>query len=195
MNPFEYITILPNFIPDHIIDLILNSQKSTSPALVGTSDSQQPNLDYRVTNWIELPHEIISNLMKTIYQIYNENLIEKYKHPITNIEPTQLLHYPVGGNYKAHNDSESFINNVLQRVSPRDLTVLCYLSDPTTYDGGELEFTNFGIYLRPKKGSILVFPSYYEFEHQVHPVTKGERYALVTWLETTNRIYERPYGK
>ena len=70
----------------------------------------------------------------------------------------------------------------------RKLSVTCSLSDPSEYEGGELEFQ-----FRnqddptPKKkcveilprGSICVFPSF--VWHEVRPVTKGIRYSLVIW--------------
>ena len=70
----------------------------------------------------------------------------------------------------------------------RKLSVTCSLSDPSEYEGGELEFQ-----FRnqddptPKKkcveilprGSICVFPSF--VWHEVRPVTKGVRYSLVIW--------------
>ena len=67
MNPFDYITLIPNTIPKDTIDLILShTDTNVSPALVGTSDSQAPNLDYRVTNWIALPLDIVQNVLFVI---------------------------------------------------------------------------------------------------------------------------------
>jgi PKHD-type hydroxylase len=72
----------------------------------------------------------------------------------------------------------------------RKLSVTCTLSDPSEYQGGELEF-NFN---NPEKGnknnikkcteilprgSLVVFPSF--VWHRVCPVKKGTRYSLVIW--------------
>ena len=192
MNPFDYITLIPNAIPKDTINLILShTNTNVSPALVGISDSQAPNLDYRVTNWIALPIDIVQNVMSSLTELYNTQLLKKYKQPIKNIEPTQCLEYVPGGHYKAHNDSETYVNNKLQRVCNRDISILCYLNDD--YTGGEIEFIQYGITIKPKAGTILAFPSYFEYEHQVHPVITGKRYSIVTWIETENRIYNRPY--
>ena len=56
--------------------------------------------------------------------------------------------------------------------------------------GGELEFTQLGLTIRPKKGMMIAFPSYHEFAHKVHPVKYGFRYTLVSWLETEKRLYD-----
>jgi PKHD-type hydroxylase len=62
----------------------------------------------------------------------------------------------------------------------RKLSISILLSDPSDFEGGELQFK--GIEDRKiltKQGSIVVFPSF--VEHRVTPVTKGVRYSAVTW--------------
>ena len=62
------------------------------------------------------------------------------------------------------------------------------LSDKEEYEGGELEFCwiqegNYVVHVCKelyKKGAMVVFPSY--IFHRVKPITKGERYSLVTWI-------------
>jgi Rps23 Pro-64 3,4-dihydroxylase Tpa1-like proline 4-hydroxylase len=192
MHLFDYVTLIPNCIPKELIQFYLSLKTpEVSPALTGYSDNQKTNLDYRVTNWIPLPPQIIENTTNSIAEFYNTQLISKYKQQIKNIEPPQFLHYTPGGKYDVHNDSEDFINGKLQRVCERDLTILTYLND--NYEGGELEFPDWGVKLKPKAGTVLCFPSYIEFSHRVHPVTSGERFTLVTWICTYNRIYNRPY--
>lgn len=190
MNFYDYIKIIPNAIPEKFIELIdeIKYQES-SPALVGYDKNQSPNLEYRNTNWIPIPKEIVDNIHLAISNLYKNECFSIYNKEIKSIEPTQLLHYPVGGKYEIHNDSEDIIDGKIVRKLNRDISVLCYLNDD--YEGGELEFNFLGITIKPKKSMIITFPSYYEFTHQVHPVTKGERYTLVTWIETHERIYNR----
>ena len=64
-------------------------------------------------------------------------------------------------------------------MSTRVLSVLLYLNDD--YDGGELEFRQSKIKFKPEPGSVLFFPSNFLYVHEVHPVTKGPRYALPNW--------------
>jgi len=190
---FNYVTVIPNCIPEPLIQYYLSLRTiDTSPALTGYSDNQKANLDYRVTNWIPLSPEVVSNTRGAIEQLYNNQLIEKYKQPIKNIEPTQFLQYNVGGKYDVHNDSEDFVNGKLARVCERDITILIYLNDD--YGGGELDFPDWGCSFKPKAGTLIAFPSYIEFSHQVRPVTSGKRYNLVSWICTDDRIYPRPYS-
>ena len=107
-------------------------------------------------------------------------------------EACQFTKYGPGQHYGAHCDSwEAPYDNPSNPDTHgkiRKLSVTCSLSDPSEYEGGELEFQ-----FRnqddptPKKkcveilprGSICVFPSF--VWHEVRPVTKGIRYSLVIW--------------
>lgn len=189
---FNYVSVIPNCISKELINVFLDLRtEKVSPALTGYSNNQKPNLDYRVTNWIPLPLEIIQNTTIAIETLYKNQLSHTYKQPIKHIEPPQFLHYNIGGKYDLHNDSEDFVSGQLKRVCERDVSILLYLNDD--YEGGELEFPDWGVTFKPKTGTLIAFPSYIEFSHRVHPVTKGERFNLVSWICTEERIYPRPY--
>lgn len=83
------------------------------------------------------------------------------------------------GQYKVHHD----INWTSDAVYQRKLSMVIQLTDPTEYEGGQLQFTEVqspaSEELR-KRGSIIVFPSY--LQHAVTPVTKGKRHSLVLWI-------------
>lgn len=63
----------------------------------------------------------------------------------------------------------------------RKLSAVLQLSDPESYDGGELKVKvkRDEITIWKKKGGMCVFPSFYM--HKVTPVTKGIRKSLVLW--------------
>lgn len=93
-------------------------------------------------------------------------------------EGYNMLRYEGGEHYKEHYDS----NTELGRV----ISAICYLNDD--YEGGELEFINFGITIKPEKGTLILFPSNYAYRHIAHPVKSGTKYALVTWLRDQNNF-------
>lgn len=88
-------------------------------------------------------------------------------------EGYQLLKYRGGEEYKAHYDGGTDIG--------RCISALCYLN--SDYEGGELEFVNFGIKIKPEPGMMILFPSNYAYTHIAHPVISGTKYALVTWIK------------
>jgi PKHD-type hydroxylase len=67
-------------------------------------------------------------------------------------------------------------------VAARKLSMVLQLSDPSEYEGGELQtWTNpEPTTVDKQKGLIAAFPSY--VLHRVTPVTKGTRYSLVIWV-------------
>lgn len=87
-------------------------------------------------------------------------------------EPYSLLKYSGGQEYKAHYDGDT--------DTGRAISALVYLNDD--YEGGELEFPNFKIKIKPQAGMLILFPSNFAYRHIAHPVTKGTKYALVTWI-------------
>jgi Rps23 Pro-64 3,4-dihydroxylase Tpa1-like proline 4-hydroxylase len=193
MNFYSLLCVIPDFIPDSIIKILLdNKSEDYSPAQIGLSEEETIR-DYRKTKWLNLPPHIHQSLYDSIGIIHNLYLKPIYNTSIKTIEPPQFLRYDIHDHYDKHNDSESYVNNKLKRVMERDISLLLYLNDD--YEGGELEFTKLQLTIKPKKGMLIAFPSYDDFEHKVHPVTKGVRYNIVSWINTENRIYERPYDR
>jgi PKHD-type hydroxylase len=69
----------------------------------------------------------------------------------------------------------------------RKLSCSIQLSDPNSYEGGDLIFEDLDGHDHPKpydirqQGSVVFFPSF--LNHKVTPVTKGKRHSLVAWFE------------
>jgi len=89
------------------------------------------------------------------------------------IEGFNILKYQTGTEYKGHYDGGS--------KSGRSISPILYLND--NYEGGELEFVNFGIKIKPEAGMLVLFPATFPYKHIAHPVTSGTKYAIVTWLQ------------
>jgi len=88
------------------------------------------------------------------------------------VEEFNLLKYQTGQEYKAHYDGGT--------ATHRSISPILYLNDD--YTGGEIEFVNFGIKIKPKAGTLMLFPASYAYRHIAHPVKTGTKYAVVTWL-------------
>jgi PKHD-type hydroxylase len=69
------------------------------------------------------------------------------------------------------------------RFSRRKLSLTVQLSPADAYDGGDLEFHLRGLdrARMRQQGSLIAFPSFHE--HRVTPVTRGERFSLVAWVD------------
>ena len=195
-NPYDLILIKENVIPQENIEeimLLTNNTKDISHATIiddKKEDGHDTNLEVRNTLWYHITEEMGKNFEQVVSQCFRNYIIPKYNCQFKSYEPVQFLGYPVGGHYKGHNDGESFNMETRQWEScmPRDVSFLFYLNDQ--YGGGELEFYDLGLTIKPKKGMMIAFPSYKEFAHKVHPVTWGYRYSLVSWVGTQKNLYD-----
>ena len=92
------------------------------------------------------------------------------------IDSIQYTEYPEGGgHYDWHVDiGPGSINH-------RKISIVTQLSDPSEYEGGELEIWCGGQFRQiPKiKGCTVLFPSF--LLHRVTPVTSGVRRSMVLW--------------
>lgn len=100
-----------------------------------------------------------------------------YRFDLTGFgEALQLTNYDQSehGMYGWHQDYNAKIS--------RKLSLVLQLTDPSQYEGGNLEITVGGDVqkVRKQRGLIAAFPSY--TLHQVTPVTQGNRQSLVAWV-------------
>ena len=100
---------------------------------------------------------------------------QTYGFDIEGIREMQLACYRVGHFYDWHMDIGK------GNLSMRKLSLSLQLSDPISYEGGELEIQLGNGKPAPKAlGTVIVFPSY--LSHRVTPVTRGNRWSLVAWV-------------
>ena len=140
--------------------------------------------------------------------VHEANVKAGWNYDIDFHETPQFTVYnSPGGFYGWHNDGGSDHHSKYRRYVPgftdntrqytknhnwigkiRKLSMTINLSEPGSYEGGNLKF-DYGPHavgerysecteIRPR-GSVIVFPSY--LYHQITPVTRGTRYSLVLW--------------
>ena len=102
-----------------------------------------------------------------------------YRFDLTGFgEALQLTNYDQSehGMYGWHQDYGG-------KLSPsRKLSLVLQLTDPSQYEGGNLQVMTGGQpqNVRKERGLVAAFPSY--VLHQVTPVTGGNRQSLVAWI-------------
>ena len=99
---------------------------------------------------------------------------------IDGIESLQYTKYDKDQHYTWHMDYEYGFREWVRKIS-----VSVMMSDPSEYEGGELEICINGnidkpIKLKPEKGDIVFFASW--MPHRVAPIISGTRKTLVTWV-------------
>ena len=102
-----------------------------------------------------------------------------YKFDLTGFgDSLQLTNYDHSeqGMYGWHQDYGSV------GAPSRKLSLVLQLTDPSEYEGGNLQIMTGGepTNVHKQRGLVTVFPSY--VVHQVTPVTQGSRQSLVAWI-------------
>jgi PKHD-type hydroxylase len=157
---------------DYLQDLAKNVDKqATTGRSAKPIDLRRSNVDWMVyDSSTKIIFDKLAYIINQINsEIYNFNITGFY-------EPLQLTNYLCEnlGTYDWHQDYNAYVS--------RKLSMVVQLSDPSEYEGGELEiFTSEPkVTIQKKRGYIAIFPSY--IVHRVTPVTKGSRQSLVTWV-------------
>lgn len=138
-------------------------------------DTYSIGIRHDVASTVDLdptPEANISRLLTNSFRDKILNYCNTHGLTLSWSDNYQILKYGVGQKFDRHiDDHERY---------PRRLSLSYYLND--NYEGGEIEFDNFGVKIKPKKDQLILFPSNYVYSHRVWPVTSGTRYAVVQWM-------------
>lgn len=93
--------------------------------------------------------------------------------------------YGVGDGFGAHVDAPMMTTT--EGPMRSDLSFTLFLADPETYDGGALvmDAMDGQREIRLGAGDIVVYPT--TVPHRVSPVTRGERWVCVGWIQSAIR--------
>lgn len=171
------------FLLDEEINFILSLPEwlDTKAAKIGTNEGEINNL-IRETNvcWMT-PNANNIHIWNKLSQVVSEVNAQFFRFNLTGFyEPAQLGLYTADkqSHYGWHTDA-----SIKDRKVPRKLSMSLMLSDPSEFEGGELQVkidNDTPITLEQKRGRVWFFPSY--ILHRVTPVTKGTRRSLVLWI-------------
>lgn len=150
-------------------------------AIIGPDNEE--NLDVRSSSikWIP-PNEqwgwLYEKLMNMIMEA-NDTLWHFDLHCLTDDIQYTEYYADKGGHYGWHQDMGP------GDMSKRKISLTVQLSDPSEYEGGDLEYFRGGDPEKADKaprgkGVVFIFPSY--MMHRVTKVTKGTRRSFVLWV-------------
>ncbi|HSI29079.1 MAG TPA: Fe2+-dependent dioxygenase [Methylophilus sp.] len=100
------------------------------------------------------------------------------------ILPFMFNRYTGGGQYGDHIDNAIQIDRNSGQRLRTDISVTVFLSDPESYEGGDLiiEDTYGAHEVKLPAGDAIIYPS--SSLHRVEPVTAGERIAAFSWVQS-----------
>jgi predicted 2-oxoglutarate/Fe(II)-dependent dioxygenase YbiX len=150
--------------------------KKTGTISHGTEQNMRTNFSMPITKNARSGNETAKKIHNLVFNKIEEAIKwyrNEYDIPFRLYhEPYTILKYSYQQEYKAHYDGTT--------QTARAVSVVIYLND--NYSGGEIEFPNFKLKIKPEAGSMIVFPSNFAYTHIAHPVDDGIKYAIVTWL-------------
>lgn len=110
--------------------------------------------------------------IRDVTKLANVNVYDFKLLGIIDQDFPQIFSYGENDFYKMHMELNSM-------SSSRKLSFIINLSDPDSYEGGDIEFLNISAdsALLHEQGSCLIFPSY--LAYSIAPVTKGTKKIIV----------------
>ena len=165
--------------PEKIIEMSQLDKENWRESRINSSldTSGLINKSVRNTKVLDIPG-IYSNdifwftVSQKIWQ-YAHQYALNFNISFSNMESAQILHYPCGeGFYKPHVDDEP--------GSHRIFSALLYLND--VEDGGETYFNKFDISIKPKAGTLALFPANYIYIHEARTPKSNDKFVIVAWF-------------
>jgi predicted 2-oxoglutarate/Fe(II)-dependent dioxygenase YbiX len=178
-----YIRVFNNVLSEDVCDAILKEYGESDEWIPAVVDKGKIDTSFRNVTAIAMSSPTVINKRKEVRSALDTKIfdaagkiIDGYSEltpcPVQNDSGYDLLRYSEGGFYKTHVDSSTgFL---------RTLSCSFILNDD--YEGGEWEFFNGALKMKPPKGSAIAFPSNFLYPHGITPITKGTRFSIVTWF-------------
>jgi len=197
-NPFIY--TIDDFIPEKVIDDLVEDiekhgefqkAKVVSNDGTGTSDIRRTNSSTSL-HYLHSPSAVaFLNACSNTLRLHQ-----------SQAEPLSIIKYQKGEQYEGHHDAFTLeqIEQYVPQAGNRVATALLYLCD--VQDGGETDFPQLNITVKPKKGRCVFFQNTHTgtevpLETSFHaslPVIRGEKMACNLWFRRgvyDNNLYQK----
>jgi len=123
-------------------------------------------------NWKDFDTIFFTSLSKALSAVKKE--FDFFSGPFKDIGYAVQKTNP-GEYYHWHIDSGS------HQFSDRQLVAIWYLND-VDGPGGETEFLNQNVKIKPETGKLILFPPFWTHEHRGVTLQKGVKYIATTWI-------------
>lgn len=196
--------MLENFLSSAEADTIVAGAQSRSPITSEVTEPAMPTCGFRrSTSWVFFGHEMSEALFPKNFQ----DRMEGATHvPRKHYEATQVVEYLPGDFFSDHYDTsvcDHIGDHQLEEVSQvkrrksvscdegsrRQGTLIVYLTDETTGEGGATYFPKLDVRVKPKKGRAIFFrPTRADGStdpwmlHSAETLLSGKKFLLQQWM-------------
>lgn len=146
-----------------------------------TIAKKNTDLEFEPSLWIPQMKFINNQFL----EVFWENVYARYveEHSVLtlgcdehSIYGNKIKHTPVGGGFHNWHFEQGG-----RSTSGRLLAYIVYLND--VEEGGETEFYYQHMRVKPKKGSIVLFPAAFTHTHRGNPPLSNDKYIMTGWVE------------
>ena len=178
-NLMDLVHISPKNLPENVCDALVSFYLSNKNQVTTRNSSDLPGLGS--SSWSELnvspllPPELnrlIHNLCLTALKKYNDRL----KLDISIPAPERISSLIVKSYARGRTDKFQVHFDSIGPASNRYLAFLWYLND--VEKGGETIFPNIDLKVKPRKGTLLMFPPYWMFQHTGMPAISEDKFII-----------------
>jgi hypothetical protein len=176
---FEQPAALPPAFCDEVIARFEANPRQQYAGRVGQLREQDASVkkttDLVVSNkedWKDVDQMLFRSLGSAMLEL--REAFPYFKGPFKDIG-YQVQRYRPGEYYHWHIDGGS------HELSQRQLVALWYLND-VPGPGGETDFLFQQVSVRPRRGSLILFPPFWTHEHRAAELREGLKYIATTWV-------------
>jgi len=184
----NFIGIYNNVISKEVCDNFIETFESLNKmnltfdrneASVKKEDNSSFILHPEVLKMMNQPNLIF--VIKSIWEYYNDYtkkfsvLSQAQNHSMNSI---RMQKTEIGQGYHVWH-----FENSAKEQSDRLLTWILYLND--IEEGGETEFLYQHMRVKPKAGTLVMWPAGFTHTHRGNPPLSGTKYVLTSWMEFT----------
>jgi hypothetical protein len=126
-----------------------------------------------------MPQEIVEMLEK-VFEIAYKKCTDTYGVELNSFKDQQIPLIRFDQGYKMHEHADT----------AGDFAAIYYINDD--YQGGEINFMDHGLKIKPKANSLVTFPSNADYWHEVTENTEKERYSSTLWFHYLGSSPIRP---
>jgi len=195
----HFVRIYQNAVSDELCDNFIKIFDSAGPHKIDINET------YLKCSKLEIPNSHMMNETEPLYQQFHEilkNLVTNYKNDIgtdvggSTLNFCGLIEKPNIYCYRADGQAKQFFHDHADcwnfDAATRQVSIIAYLNDVDV--GGELVFPYYSIRIKPKRGSILMYPSFYTHTNHIEPPVSNNEYFVATWLHFTGATHYLTYN-
>lgn len=174
-NSVENIQYIENVLSKEDHEVLLNYVKTAE------SWQEQPWLA-RTIESDSLPKEILE-MLNGIFEIVYKKSVDLYDVEINNFYKSALhvVKFVKGFSLGPHVDTLSSEGNHIASVY--------YINDD--YVGGEINFPDHELNIKPKANSLIIFPGNENYLHEVRKIVDNDRYSSAMWFQFTGSTFNK----